>query len=98
MDEIVPSVQECLASIRDILTQGRRQALQSVNTAMVQTYWQVGREILEEEQRGVARAEYGARLIETLAHQLTNEFGKGFDRSKLWNLLSVYLTSFASFG
>lgn len=90
MEEMVPSVQECLARIRSILRLGRRQALQAVNTAMVQTYWQVGREIAEEEQRGADRAEYGARLIESLARQLTGEFGKGFDRSNLWNMRAVY--------
>jgi predicted nuclease of restriction endonuclease-like (RecB) superfamily len=90
MDDLVPSAQECLCRIRELLAQGRRQALQAVNTAMVQTYWQIGREIVEEEQRGANRAEYGARLVETLAHQLTNEFGKGFDRSNLWNMRAVY--------
>jgi len=91
MDDIVSSVQECLTRVRDILTQGRQQAWQAVNTAMVQTYWQVGREIVEEEQRGADRAEYGTGLIETLAKQLTSEFGKGFDRSNLWNMRAVYL-------
>jgi predicted nuclease of restriction endonuclease-like (RecB) superfamily len=91
MDKIAPSILECLTRIRDILAQGRRQAMQAVNTAMVQTYWQVGREIVEEEQRGADRAEYGARLIESLARQLTYEFGKGFDRSNLWNMRAVYL-------
>ena len=42
MDDLVPSAQECLGRIRELLTQGRRQALQAVNTAMVQTYWQIG--------------------------------------------------------
>ncbi len=91
MSELIPSIQECLTRIRDIVTQGRRQALQAVNTAMVQTYWQVGREIVEEEQRGANRAEYGARIVETLANQLTHEFGKGFDRSNLWNMRAVYM-------
>lgn len=90
MNEILPSVQECLTRIRSILSQGRRQALQAVNATMVQTYWQVGREIVEEEQRGADRAEYGARLIETLARQLTNEFGKGFTARNLWFMRDVY--------
>lgn len=65
--------------------------MQAVNTAMVLTYWQVGREIVEEEQSRSDRAEYGERLVETLARQLTAEFGKGFDRSNLWNMRAVYL-------
>ena len=91
MNEIVPSVEGCLLRVREILTQGRRQAMQAVNTAMVQTYWQVGREIVEEEQRGADRAEYGARLVETLAQQLTTEFGKGFAARSLWYMRDVYL-------
>jgi len=91
MNAMAPSVQECLTRIRDILTQGRRQALQAVNTAMVQAYWQVGQEIIEEEQRGAGRAEYGTRLIETLARQLTGEFGKGFNARSLWFMRDVYL-------
>ncbi len=91
MEDIVSSVQECLTHVREILTQGRYQAFQAVNTAMVPTYWQVGREIVEEEQRGVYRAEYGARLVETLARQLATEFGKGFTARNLWFMRDVYL-------
>jgi predicted nuclease of restriction endonuclease-like (RecB) superfamily len=91
MDELVPSAQECLGRIRELLTQGRRQALQAVNTAMVQTYWHIGREIVEEEQRGVDRAKYGTRLMETLARQLTSEFGKGFTARNIWFMREVYL-------
>jgi predicted nuclease of restriction endonuclease-like (RecB) superfamily len=91
MNEIVPSVEDCLLRVREILTQGRRQAMQAVNTAMVQTYWQVGREIVEEEQRGADRAKYGARLMEMLARQLTDEFGKGFTPRSLWFMREVYL-------
>lgn len=91
MDELIPSFDGCLIRVREILTQGRRQALQAVNTAMVQAYWQVGHEIVEEEQRGADHAAYGARLVEKLAQQLTTDFGKGFDRSNLWNMRAVYL-------
>jgi len=58
---------------------------------MVQAYWNVGREIVEEEQRGSQRADYGARLLETLAAQLTAEFGKGFDVSNLRYMWLFYL-------
>ncbi len=72
------SAAECLARVRTILQSARHQALQTVNAAMVQAYWQIGREIVEEEQRGQDRAAYGARLIDELAGQLTQEFGRGF--------------------
>ena len=58
---------------------------------MVQTYWQVGREIVEEEQRGADRAAYGVCLIDTLAEQLTSEFGKGFTARGLLFVREVYL-------
>ena len=74
----LPSATECLARVRAILQSSRHQAMQTVNTAMVEAYWQVGREIVEEEQRGKDRAAYGSRLIEELAVGLSQEFGKGF--------------------
>ena len=55
------SATECLSRVRLIMQSARHQALQTVNTAMVQAYWQIGREIVEEEQRGKDRADYGTR-------------------------------------
>jgi DUF1016 N-terminal domain len=49
----------------------------------VQAYWEIGREIVEEEQRGRDRADYGKQLLKSLSIQLINEFGKGFDESNL---------------
>ena len=57
---------------------------------MVQAYWQIGREIVEEEQRGQGRAEYGAHLVEELAAGLTREYGKGFNARNLWYMKDVY--------
>lgn len=84
------SAAECLACVRAILQSARHQALQTVNAAMVQAYWQIGREIVEEEQRGKDRAEYGARLVEELAAGLTREYGKGFNARNLWYMKDVY--------
>src|SRR5262245_47547428 len=58
---------------------------------MVAAYWEIGRVIIEEEQRGNDRAEYGRRLVEDLAVRLTAEFGKGFDRSNLWHMRAFYV-------
>jgi DUF1016 N-terminal domain len=68
----------CLARIQEILSQARHRALQAVNTAMLAAYWHVGREIVEEEQRGMERAGYGDRLIRELSRHLTAQFGQGF--------------------
>jgi predicted nuclease of restriction endonuclease-like (RecB) superfamily len=69
--------------VRDVLTNARARAWRAVNDAMVSAYWEVGRAIVEEEQRGEAKAEYGKYLIEGIARRLTAEFGKGFDQSNL---------------
>lgn len=78
--------------VKEILTAGRSRAWQAVNAAMVSTYWEIGRIIVEEEQTGESRAEYGKRIIKSLAERLSAEFGKGFDHSNLWNMRAFYLT------
>jgi len=65
------------------------QLRQVVNQQMVQAYWHIGRLIVEEEQRGRERAEYGKRQLETLARRLQDEFGKGFDATNLRKNASV---------
>ena len=78
-------------SIRQVLEQARTSAYRAVNFAMVQAYWQVGRLIVEHEQKGKARAEYGEALIPELAERLTKDFGRGFDGRNLWYMRSFYL-------
>ena len=62
-----------------------------VNTEMVVCYWQIGRLIVEEEQRGKTRAIYGKGLIKELSTKLSLEFGRGFDKSNLWNMRAFFL-------
>jgi len=90
--ELTSTGSETLARIRVLLLAARRGVLTAVNVAMVNTYWNIGREIVEEEQRGNQRADYGTYLLETLASRLTTEFGKGFDVSNLRTMRLVYLT------
>jgi len=78
--------------IRDVLAEARGQAYRAVNFAMVRAYWNIGRIIVEEEQKGRERAEYGEHLIAGLAQRLSAEFNKGFDKSNLWNMRSFFLT------
>ena len=86
-----PTAQNALlTNIRELLNQGRKQVFQAVNAAMVQTYWEIGRLIVEDEQQGQARAEYGKGVLKTLSTALTNEFGKGFDVRNLSNMRSFY--------
>jgi hypothetical protein len=77
--------------IRDILAKARHRALQAVNADMVRAYWEIGCEIVEEEQRGQARAGYGKQLLEGLSARLTQEFGRGFDRTNLQYMRAVYM-------
>jgi predicted nuclease of restriction endonuclease-like (RecB) superfamily len=75
---------------RGILSEARHRAWQAVNEAMVRAYWEVGRAIVEEEQRGAVRAEYGKQLVEDLSKRLSGEFGKGFSRANLWDMRAFY--------
>ena len=79
-------------NIRDILEEARSTAYRSVNFAMVQAYWQIGRIIVEEEQKGKERAEYGKGLLKELSKRLIRDYGRGFDESNLRNMRMFYLT------
>jgi len=82
--------QQFFADIRDLLRAGRETAYRSVNTVMVKTYWQIGKRIVEQEQQGKTRAEYGEYLIVNLSHYLTDCFGKGFSEANLRNIRQFY--------
>lgn len=75
-----------------IIEEGRREAYASVNQKMIETYWNIGRRIVEEEQKGEARVEYGAQIIAQLSERLTHQYGKGFSKRNLAYFRQVYLT------
>lgn len=77
--------------IATVLTQARQSVRQAVNSAMVLTYWQIGQIIVEDEQRGLARASYGEATLKELAGRLTADFGKGFDETNLRKMRQFYL-------
>ena len=87
-----PLNQQLLANVRELLNQSRMQVFTAVNTAIVQTYWQIGHLIVEDEQQGEARAGYGKHVLKQLSESLTREFGKGFDIRNLRNMRQFYLT------
>jgi len=78
--------------IGNLLEKGREQAAQSVNTVLVQTYWLIGRHIVEFEQSGKEKAEYGSNLLDVLSKDLTQLYGKGFGRSNLFYMRKLYLS------
>jgi hypothetical protein len=82
-ENMVMSAAPLLGQLRQLIVQGRTQALRAVDSIQVRTCWEIGRHIVEFEQGGQARAEYGKRLLPMLAGHLTQEFGKGFDERNL---------------
>ncbi|MBX2966107.1 MAG: DUF1016 family protein [Cyclobacteriaceae bacterium] len=81
-----------IAEIKLILEQARQKAYQAVNTAMVEAYWLIGKRIVEEEQNGKEKAEYGEAVLKNLSVALTSEFGKGFSYANLRNFRQFFLT------
>jgi predicted nuclease of restriction endonuclease-like (RecB) superfamily len=78
--------------IIEIIQETKNKIYSSANTLMVHAYWNIGKTIVEEEQQGKEKAEYGKRIIESLAQRLKSTGEKGFDRSNLWMMRQFYLT------
>jgi predicted nuclease of restriction endonuclease-like (RecB) superfamily len=89
--EILKSVDSVYQSVKQILEEARKTAYSAVNFAMVQAYWNIGKVIVEEEQKGRARAGYGKYLLKNLSLRLSDDFGKGFDHSNIKNMRQFYL-------
>jgi len=92
--EILPTptgFQQTYERIKAILSEARARAYRAINTAMVAAYWEIGRVIVEQEQQGQQRAEYGRALITELSGRLKSEFGKGFDPSNLAMMRAFYV-------
>jgi predicted nuclease of restriction endonuclease-like (RecB) superfamily len=79
-----------IIEIKTILFQARQKAYSAINSAMVEAYWNIGRRIVEEEQNGADRAEYGKQIIENVSNELTKEFGKGFSKRTIWEIRQFY--------
>ncbi|MFZ4555539.1 MAG: PDDEXK nuclease domain-containing protein [Pseudanabaena sp.] len=93
MDDLITidGYQDLLEQISQIYIEGRIQAVEAVNIRLIETYWQVGRHIVEFEQGGKIRADYGKALISSLARDLGIRHGKGFSRSNLIYMRLFYL-------
>ena len=81
-----------LSQIKLLLNDARKSVASTVNAVLLQTYWQIGKIIVEDEQQHSNRAEYGKQTLKTLSRALTEEYGKGFSRSNLYNMRLLYLT------
>ena len=80
-----------IAEVRQLIQSARRGVSSVIDTFQVMTNFEIGRRIVEHEQKGETRAAYGAELLKELSAKLTEEFGKGFSRSNLQNMRSLFL-------
>ena len=81
---------DIVSDLKNIIDLSQKQAYQAVNTALVYRNWLIGYRIAEEELKGEDRAEFGAKIIKQLSKELTEIYGKGFDRSNLYHFLKFY--------
>ena len=77
--------------IHDLLHKARQNIISNINSTMTKTYFLIGKRIVEEEQNGNKRAEYGKKLIKMLSKKLTKEFGKGFSETNLKQMKTFYI-------
>lgn len=88
-----PALQTLVGQLRTLIRDARGNALRAVNAIQVRTCWEIGRHVVEFEQGGAVRAEYGKRLLPRLAESLTAEFGRGFDVSN-FRYMRLFYTVF----
>jgi len=90
MKDLIPN-DDIYLKIKNILQSARDNVYRHINFVMVEAYWHIGKQIVEDEQRGKDRAEYGAYLIKELSSRLTKDFGKGFSQRNLRNMRQFYV-------
>ena len=83
MDNNLIPYQPVISDIKNLIAAGQNVAYNAANRAMIMTYWNIGKRIVEEEQSGAERAEYGKRLIPVLSAELTKEFGNSYSSRNL---------------
>ena len=90
MKEIVNT--KLIDSVKEIILVARQKIYRMANATLLDTYWQIGKLIVQDEQQGNAKAQYGKATLKNLSEALTLEFGKGYDESNLRNIRSFYLS------
>ena len=83
--------QSMISEIKEIMTAARQNVATQVNNELVSAYWNIGRVIVEHEQKSNQRAEYGKDTMRQLSKMLTKEFGKGFSLSSVYNMRQLYV-------
>lgn len=96
MNKIIKTTQKgynsLINSVGILLEEARKKVYSHINQILVRTYWEIGRRIVEFEQKGGEKAEYGSKLLERLAEDLTEKYSKGFSRDNLEKMRKFYLT------
>jgi hypothetical protein len=92
IDKIIANYSKLITDIASLIEQGRKTTVRYVNTVLVATYWLIGRRIVEYEQKGKERAEYGKELLQKLSQDLNNRFGRGFPPDNLEAMRRFYLS------
>ena len=82
---------QMLKKIGSILELGRKRAFSVVNDVLIETYWNIGKEIVEYEQEGKEKAEYGSALLDNISKDLKAKYGKGFSRRNVLDMRRFYL-------
>ena len=80
-----------LNDIKELIEKSKKEVARNVNTTMLLTNWNIGRRIVEEEQNGKVKADYGSALLKVLSKELTNQYGRGFSKSNLFSMRKFYL-------
>ena len=92
ISNMTPPQNGVIDDLCQIIEQGRSQAYASANQIVIQTYWNIGRRIVEEEQQGESRAQYGKRLIANLADKLSARYGNNYSKRNLEYYRQFYLS------
>lgn len=82
---------DLFSAIKEIIVQSRLRIFRVANSALLESYWQIGKLIIEDEQQGKLKADYGKETLKNLSNHLTQEFGKGFDYTNLTNIRKFYI-------
>ena len=91
MKSIQHTTPSLYTSIATIIADAKANVYRSTNTILLKMYWEIGKLIIEDEQDGKSRAEYGKAVLKTIATQLTTDFGKGFDFTNFKNMRKFFI-------
>ena len=91
MDEVLHTTDGLYSQVAELIQSARKQVATQVNSALLATYWNVGRLIVEDEQKGQLRAEYGTYLLENVAQKLTAKYKRGYSADNLKLMRRFYV-------